>query len=154
MSSPVYAVVAVSVVYLIPACVEAQSLASVPQPSAAIAQPDPTVLDPITSPTDSATPATPSSALDEPIEQIAGTSNGCAVLDKDFPGLRKHPMYGFFKSMSLHQIAAMSRGKITPDMLTQAQTDLAAMPAAATTPVAAASAAPTPVAATPVASVH
>ena len=35
-------------------------------------------------------------------------------------------MYGFFKNMSLHQIAAMSRGRITSDMLTQAQTDLTA----------------------------
>jgi hypothetical protein len=74
------------------------------------------------------------SALDEPIERIAGTADGCAVLDKDFPGLRKHPMYGFFKRMTLHQIAAMSRGKITTDMLTQAQTDLSALPAG-TTPV-------------------
>jgi hypothetical protein len=79
---------------------------------------------PVQDPTDS--------TLDEPIERIAGTVDGCAVLDKDFPGLRAHPMYGFFKRMSLHQIAAMSRGKITPDMLTQAQTDLSALPSATT----------------------
>jgi hypothetical protein len=36
-------------------------------------------------------------------------------------------MYGFFKSMSLNQIAALSRGKITPDMLAQARTDLATL---------------------------
>ena len=44
-------------------------------------------------------------------------------------------MYGFFKNMSLHQIAAMSRGRITTDMLTQAQTDLTA-PSSAATPIA------------------
>jgi hypothetical protein len=127
---------AVSVIYLIPVCGEAQSLASVPPPSAttsaATAPSDPLALDGVPPQT---APAPTESALDEPIEQIAGTANGCAVLDKDFPGLRAHPMYGFFKRMSLHQIAAMSRGKITSDMLTQAQTDLSALPSA-TTPVA------------------
>lgn len=68
------------------------------------------------------------SALDNPIEDIADSTRGCAILDKDFPGLRKHAMYGFFKAMSLNQIAAMSHGKITPDMLAQARTDLSALP--------------------------
>jgi hypothetical protein len=68
-----------------------------------------------------------SPTLDTPIRQIASTDGGCAVLDKDFPGLRAHPMYPFFKSMSLNQIAAMSKGKITPGMLTQAKADLAAL---------------------------
>jgi len=67
------------------------------------------------------------SMLDVPISKIADMDGGCAVLDKDFPGLRKHPMYQFFKNMTLHQIAAMSKGKITPDMLQQAQIDLAAI---------------------------
>lgn len=62
--------------------------------------------------------------LDEPIEKIADTPSGCAVLDKDFPGMRAHPMYGYFKSMSLNQVAAMSKGQITPDMLAQAKSDL------------------------------
>ena len=69
------------------------------------------------------------SVLDEPIRQIADTVGGCAVLDKDFPGLRQHSMYPFFKSMSLNQIAAMSKGQITSDMLAQAQTDLTALDA-------------------------
>lgn len=67
------------------------------------------------------------STLDVPIEDIAASVRGCAILDKDFPRLRKHPMYGFFKSMSLNQIAGMSHGEITPDMLAQARTDLAAL---------------------------
>ena len=65
------------------------------------------------------------SALDVPIEAIAASVSGCAILDKDFPGLRNHAMYGFFKSMSLHQIAAMSKGRMTPEMMAQAETDLA-----------------------------
>ena len=72
---------------------------------------------------------TQASALDEPILQIANTPAGCAVLDKDFPGLRQHAMYDFFKSMTLKQIAALSRGQITQEMLAQAQTDLLALKA-------------------------
>lgn len=80
--------------------------------------------------------------LDTPIETIAALPNGCAMLDKDFPGLREHPMFSSFKHMSLNQIAAMSKGQITPAMLAQAQTDLSAL-SAAVTPIAA-----TPIAAT------
>ena len=90
------------------------------------------------------TDAAPSSpALDMPIEKIAQMPDGCAVLDKDFPGLREHPMYGSFKHMSLNQIAAMSHGKITPEMLSQASTDLSAPPPAAAGP------APVAISATP-----
>lgn len=67
------------------------------------------------------------SALDVPIEDIAATANGCAILDKDFPGLRSHAMYGFFKSMSLHQIAALSHGRMTPEMMAQARSDMATL---------------------------
>jgi hypothetical protein len=77
-----------------------------------------------------AAPANPASTLDEPIRQIADTPAGCAVLDKDFPGLRQHAMYDFFKSMTLKQIAALSKGQITQEMLAQAQTDLLALKAA------------------------
>lgn len=67
------------------------------------------------------------SALDVPIEEIAASLSGCTILDKDFPGLRTHSMYEFFKAMTLNQIAAMSHGKITPNMLAQARTDLSAL---------------------------
>jgi hypothetical protein len=87
---------------------------------------------------------TPRSPLDQPIEQIAAMQGGCAVLDKDFPGLRAHPMYMSFKRMSLNQIAAMSKGQITAAMMSQAETDLSALAAPETTPVAA-----TPVSAEP-----
>ena len=68
------------------------------------------------------------STLNIPIEEIAATLAGCAILDKDFPGLRAHAMYQFFKAMSLNQIAAMSHGQITADMLIQARVDLSALP--------------------------
>jgi len=93
------------------------------------------------------------SALDQPIRKIADTTDGCTVLDRDFPGLRAHPMYAFFKSMTLNQIAAMSHGRITQEMLRRAQADLIAMhlPADATAavPIATVVAAPAAVVAAP-----
>ncbi len=73
-------------------------------------------------------PETSNSSLNMPIEEIAASPGGCVILDKDFPGLRAHAMYQFFKTMTLHQIAAMSHGQITADMLAQAQADLSALP--------------------------
>ena len=67
------------------------------------------------------------SYLDMPIEQIAAAPNGCTILDKDFPGMREHPMYDYFKAMSLNQVAAMSKGRITPAMMAQARVDLASL---------------------------
>jgi hypothetical protein len=74
------------------------------------------------------------STLDVPIEDIAASLDGATILDKDFPGLRTHTMYRVFKTMSLNQIAAMSHGRITADMLMQAETDLAALPTKAVAP--------------------
>jgi hypothetical protein len=82
----------------------------------------------VTAPKKIAALVSSSSALNVPIEEIAETLEGCAVLDKDFPGLRAHTMYYFFKTMSLNQIAAMSHGQITANMLVQAQADLSDLP--------------------------
>ena len=75
-----------------------------------------------------AAPEPSNSTLDVPIGDIAASSSGRAILDKDLPGLCTHAMYGFFKVMSLNQVAAMSHGEITPVMLAQARTDLSALP--------------------------
>ncbi len=93
---------------------------------------------------------TQAAALDEPIRQIADTPAGCAMLDKDFPGLRQHAMYDFFKSMSLNQIAALSKGQITEEMLAQAQTDILALNATGAQDGSATPISTTPVSATPV----
>jgi hypothetical protein len=91
-------------------------------PAASWAQPAPQ----IAAPKQAAAPETSNSTLDIPIEDIAASLSGRAILDKDFPGLCTHSMYGVFKVMTLNQIAALSHGKITSDMLAQAQTDLSA----------------------------
>ncbi len=79
-------------------------------------------------PEQSAAPSQSNSTLDVPIEEIAASPGGCAILDKDFPGLRTHAMYRSFRALSLNQVAAMSSGKITSGMLVQAQADLSALP--------------------------
>jgi hypothetical protein len=66
------------------------------------------------------------STLDMPIAEIASSEDGCAILHKDFPGLREHPMYVYIRALSLNQIASMSRGRITRRMLDRAKYDLAA----------------------------
>jgi hypothetical protein len=65
--------------------------------------------------------------LDTPIEAIAADPKGKAVLDADFPGMTTHAMYDSFKSMSLNQVQPMSGGAISPEALTKAATDLAAI---------------------------
>ncbi len=82
----------------------------------------------ITAPKQASIPEPSNSTLDMPIEDIAAALGGGAILDKDFPGLRTHAMYGFFKAMTLNQIAAMSHRQITPDMLAQARSDLSVIP--------------------------
>lgn len=117
-----------------------------------------TELEPLPPPDDASSaspnPTQSNSTLDQPITKIADSTNGCAVLDRDFPGLRAHPMYQFFKSMTLNQIAAMSHGRITQEMLRQAQTDLAGLNVqTAVVPVTTVAAAPAATAA-PISLVH
>jgi len=79
-----------------------------------------------------ATAAAPAAAgkltLDTPIETIVADPKGKEVLTADLGGdVSQHPMYESFKSMSLNQLAPMSQGKITDDVLKKVATDLAAI---------------------------
>lgn len=66
--------------------------------------------------------------LDTPIETIEADAKGKEVLTADLGGdVSQHPMYDSFKSMSLNQVAPMSNGKITDDVLKKVATDLAAI---------------------------
>ncbi|MGY4397768.1 hypothetical protein ACVWZA_002965 [Sphingomonas sp. UYAg733] len=65
--------------------------------------------------------------LDTPIETIVADAAGKAVIEADLPGTTTHPMYDSFKGMSLNQVAPMSNGVITPEILTKVATDLAAI---------------------------
>ena len=66
-------------------------------------------------------------SLDTPIETLMADPAGKAVVQANFPDMPAHPMYDQFKSMSLNQVAPMSRGKITDAMLAKAASELAAI---------------------------
>jgi hypothetical protein len=66
--------------------------------------------------------------LDTPIETIEADAKGKEVLTADLGGdVSQHPAYESFKSMSLNQVAPMSGGKITDDVLKKVAADLAAI---------------------------
>lgn len=64
-------------------------------------------------------------SLNTPIEVIAADQKGKTILDRDLPGLMNSPKYPFFKGMSLHQIAAISGGRLTKNKIAQVRQDLA-----------------------------
>jgi hypothetical protein len=66
--------------------------------------------------------------LNSKIEDIVANPAGKAVLDKDIPGLTIDPSYYIFKRMSLNQIAPLSHGELTHEMLKSVSEDLAAIP--------------------------
>jgi hypothetical protein len=66
--------------------------------------------------------------LDTPIETIEADAKAKEVLTADLGmDVAQHPAYESFKSMSLNQVAPMSGGKITDDVLKKVATDLAAI---------------------------
>ncbi len=109
------------------------ALALIALASPAIAQTSPA---PAATPTP--TPAAPAASapaaatsrlnLDTPIETIVADPKGKEVLTADMGGdLSQHPAYEQFKSMSLNQVAPLSGGKITDDVLKKVGADLAAI---------------------------
>lgn len=73
-------------------------------------------------------PAAPAKfTLDTPIETIAADPAGKAALDAAVPGLTTHAMYDQFKGMSLTQLAPMSGGKLSDEVLAKVKTALAAV---------------------------
>jgi hypothetical protein len=93
--------------------------------------PAPTVT-PAPAPVAPAAAAAPAAAgtftLDTPIEAIEADAKGKEVLTANLGGdISQHPAYDSFKSMSLNQVAPMSGGKITDEVLKKVATDLAAI---------------------------
>lgn len=79
-----------------------------------------------------AAPAAPAAAgkftLDTPIETLEADPKAKDVLTADLGAdVSQHPAYESFKSMSLNQVAPMSGGKITDDVLKKVAADLAAI---------------------------
>ncbi|WP_326523491.1 hypothetical protein [Sphingomonas sp.] len=79
----------------------------------------------------SATPVAPAGAvkftLDTPIETLMADEKARAVVEANVPGIGAHPSYEMFKAMSFNQVAPMSNGQISAQMLAKLQTELAAI---------------------------
>lgn len=69
----------------------------------------------------------PKFSSETPIETIAADPAGKAFLEANMADLLKHAMYDQFKSMSLKQLAPMSGGKITDEVLAKVDAGLAAI---------------------------
>ena len=79
-------------------------------------------------PAAAAAAAKPSTAT--PIVDLMANPASKAVVDKALPELAAHPSYEMFKAMSLKDLAPMSEGVITEEVLTKIEAELAKLPAA------------------------
>lgn len=78
--------------------------------------------------TPSVTPATAAKfTLDTPIETLRADPAAKALVDAALPELGAHAMYDSFKTMSLNQLAPMSGGKISDEILAKLGAQLAAV---------------------------
>lgn len=74
-------------------------------------------------------PAAPAVAakfsIDTPIQDLYADPAAKAVMDKHLPGLTAIPQYEMIKAISLRQLQPYSDGKLTDELLSAVNTDLA-----------------------------
>ena len=74
-------------------------------------------------------PAAPAAAakfsIDTPIQDLYADPAAKAVMDKHLPGLTAIPQYEMIKAISLRQLQPYSDGKLTDELLSAVDTDLA-----------------------------
>jgi len=76
------------------------------------------------------TPGTPTRySLDTPIAALIADPAAKAVLDRNLPGLSDDANLDKFRALSLRQLAPLSGGQLTPELMTKAAFDLAALTA-------------------------
>lgn len=63
-----------------------------------------------------------------PIETLVANPAAKAVLEKNIPGISTHEAYEQFKAMTLTQVAPMSQGAVTDEIIKKVQADLDALP--------------------------
>lgn len=63
------------------------------------------------------------------IKDLLANPETAAVVEKHLPGVSQHPALPQFQDMTLAQVAPMSGGRITPDVIAAIDTDLKALPA-------------------------
>ncbi len=106
-------------------------------PAAPAAQTDMNMPDDLGAPLDGPAAAEPAGAtltVETPIQSIASSPQGRAVLEKNLPGMLERPEYMMFRSMSLSKLASMSHGRISRAKLDRIQLQLASVRVASTAP--------------------
>jgi len=78
-------------------------------------------------------PAAPAAArptIASPIKDLIANAQTRAVLEKHLPGVSQHPALPQFQDMTLAQVAPVSGGVVTPQVIAAIDADLKALPAA------------------------
>ena len=78
-------------------------------------------------------PATPAAArptIASPIKDLIANAQTRAVLEKHLPGVSQHPALPQVQDMTLAQVAPVSGGVVTPQVIAAIDADLKALPAA------------------------
>lgn len=77
-----------------------------------------------------AAPATARPTIASPIKDLIANSQTRVVLEKHLPGVSQHPALPQFQDMTLAQVAPVSQGAVTPEIIAAIDADLKALPAA------------------------
>lgn len=64
--------------------------------------------------------------LDTPLSELMADPRTRKVMDRRLPGLKDNPHYAMIEGMSLREIAPMSEGKLTPEVLAKIDAELQA----------------------------
>ena len=74
-------------------------------------------------------PATARPTIASPIKDLIANAQTRAVLEKHLPGVSQHPALPQFQDMTLAQVAPVSGGVVTPQVIAAIDADLKALPA-------------------------
>jgi hypothetical protein len=75
-------------------------------------------------------PAAARPTIASPIKDLIANAQTRAVLEKHLPGVSQHPALPQFQDMTLAQVAPVSGGVVTPQVIAAIDADLKALPAA------------------------
>jgi len=77
-----------------------------------------------------AAPATARPTIASPVKDLLANPQTLAVMEKHLPGISQHPALPQFQDMTLAQLAPVSQGRLTPEIIAAIDADLKALPAA------------------------
>ncbi len=78
---------------------------------------------------DMAAPAAPALTIDTSIKYLLADPEAAAILEKHLPGVAEHPARAQFEDMSLPEVAPMSGGVVTDEIIAAIDADLKALAA-------------------------